>query len=111
MIAKLALTAAAALFLAAPASANELSPVFGKAKVAKISDEGAKSVVGKGSTSQYYAYYANYYNAVAGYYGNISYVNDVNGYSSSYTYYYAAYQYASSAASYYYAAYSYKISE
>ncbi len=111
MIEKVALTVAAALSLTIPASAGELSPVFGKAKAVTISEEGAKSVVGKGSTSQYYAYYANYYSAVASYYGNISYINDVNGYSSSSTYYYTAYYYASVASNFYYNAYYYKVTQ
>jgi hypothetical protein len=109
MLKKIAIPAAIAMALATPAAANELSPVFGKAKAVSLSQNDAKAVVGKGSTSIYYAYYANLYNSYAHYYGAISLVNDVNGYSSSYTYYYTAYSYAATAASYYYSAYYAKV--
>lgn len=110
MLKKIGITAAAvAITAAAPAAANELSPIFGKTKAVSLTQSDAKAVVGKGATSLYYAYYANLYNSYAGYYGMISQFNDSNGYSSSYTYYYTASQYASYASTYYYYAYYYKV--
>ena len=48
MLKKIAIPAAIAMALATPAAANELSPVFGKAKAVSLSQNDAKAVVGKG---------------------------------------------------------------
>jgi hypothetical protein len=58
-----------------------------------------RQVVGKGATSDYYGYYGNYYNNLAGYYGLYG------MYANDYSSYYSAYYYQTLAAESYYNAY------